>query len=1107
MDRRSSADRNAGRGHSYEALYRALLLIKLREGERLELYEPDGEDAQVVRPDGSRTVYQFKSGVTSGEADKLKPVLAHAQAKLSASDRDEFVLVTEERLSTSARSALDTAMDSEWGKDRFRYRRVPSAADVRSRAYDVLLKLLGGSDVARPSELATIAELDAVVDAAIGHVTVLAYPPDGRPAVTTAAAASSALNVDELRSSCLARIIGDRLVPWTVWVEEARRSRDGVTAPWALALEASWSFTATAEKSLIATVQTWLAGNQDPAVVLVGGRSGTGKTWCLAHTGRRLSTECDVYVLDDRQASMPDFERLTRLSQRPVIVLADNIRHEDITRSIRLARSAGLLLIATAGCLRQSGRVKLSLPRDWELLREDLDTRVRIQELADTIDPDDKNALVQAAGRHLTARLSREMNVNLRTAAKMVARNAPGSTRRQLVELIEASGDEAAVAMRLLIASAVGVRIPRTILTRSSGRARIPAQIDALVQHRRLSDGTVLVWFEQQAAVAALEIAFREMGQSDVVTKKRGEYRALIATVELGQPDERRFARQLLQAIGSPEVAALVVEQGEYIGAIAEADSRTDFAYGWLAALAQHLPLDLLRRLAASAQPPRDRADVLILAAVLDNEEVARAVTRAIPTATWEVGPWAATFDALGALSTLDRLPERTRRRVERLTMTAANNGALDLDGLLRQGKAAPSFVTAVIRSGPPQFRLRTHTALMTAFAGPQPPLGLLKGLFDLTERCAMQERSLLTLNLVRLITANRIRAADLDGARNELAALRAQSDAIIESTLACTLEVVRRLGEDAENLTRAADPWALHCRFARRAGRPEAGYYQEAITLAHRLTSRRAATPVFLEAVRGLAQVSPAVPAELRSALTWFAERRESVLDLRAFIVLAATLTQTDDTSLNRTAAGYLRTLATGPAASLAERTDRLRSQVQRWSDVRIKPPVSLGKLLSATIDETVVNEYLVVARHVETGGQSQVPEATIIQLAKGRSARAHMLAFNELFRRVDRPAVAAMRAQLQRAGASEGSVDSVIRWASFHARYGRLDEANRLVALGCDRQANLHGGASPHSLHRAFRALANREEGIRSAAYALAAQAMFIGPSTAIDEPIEDD
>ena len=206
---RGSGDRSAGRGHRYEALYRALLLIQLREGERLELYELDGEDAEVVRPDGSRTVYQCKSGLTSGEIGKLRPVLADAQAKLTASDRDEFVLVTEERLSTSAQSALASAKGTEWGKVRLQHRRVASAEDVRSRTRKAILELLGGPPVARPDELATIAELDAVVDAAIGHVTVLAYPSDGQPAVTTAGPAVIGRTEPRTssRRSWLARII------------------------------------------------------------------------------------------------------------------------------------------------------------------------------------------------------------------------------------------------------------------------------------------------------------------------------------------------------------------------------------------------------------------------------------------------------------------------------------------------------------------------------------------------------------------------------------------------------------------------------------------------------------------------------------------------------------------------------------------------------------------------------------------------------------------------------------------------------------------------------------------------------------------------------------
>jgi hypothetical protein len=1102
--RRAIGDRSAGRGAGFESPYRARLLMELGPNDTLELYSVHGEDADVVRDNGHRTVHQVKSGRTSGAHKIVADVLADAERALTVGQTDRFVLATEEPLDDRAGKALRAAQQSNWGRGRLEHRRVPSAEDARLRAGKTLTEALT-RDAADLAGIVYVPEVEALIDALVACENELRVPSDGQRASINGREVAERIGLPAMRTRWTARLIGDRLEPWQRWITEAAEAGDAVFAAWALALSAPWAAVTDAEAALLVRARDWLKGPRNGTVQLISGRSGTGKTWTLARVASALTAQADVYILNDRAGSEPDLVRLAVLSDRPVVVVVDDLRQEDVASALRRSQAArGLLVLAAAGAVKHAGQIDLSLPRDVADLVDDLGDRVVHYSLPETVTTNDRRALAAASGRHLSYGLEERLRQgNLRLAAAVLN---PGAPRSDLARLSRLGRDEhwAPWALPLLWTSAAGARLPLILLSRYArdvtGSANLPAAVDAMLLRRDLTDGGALVWFEEQASAAVLARLAKDQDPDDVRATRQRALTVLLGLIDPGRPRERAFARLLLRGLSKPDANAIIFALQEHLAVIVEADSAEsyeDLAYGWLRILGPVGAGLALRRAAAAARPPRDAADVIVLAAALGDSTAAKAVLNAIPD-VWDLAPWEAVFEALQGL------PASTARRVRRLAVAAADRHTLDTDGLLRSGRASRSFAKAVADVGSPGLRRRVHELLGGLFTTPDPPLGLIDVFFELTERCVMQKRSLLALDIIRRAASGPVDPGRLAEAEQRAALIAAEErdDDLIGATLNVTLDLARELGGRSDGLTRAGAAWASHCSFARRWARHDLGGYLEALTIARALDEAAPgqAPRVFLEAARGLVNAGPAEATHLAPLLDWFAHRRRSLYDARAFLVLAGALAGCEDETTALAVAWYLRRLAVGPADKTRVTSNQLGRQLSRWTR-QGRQVLTPAPLLFLPSHDDLLTEYLVVIRHADRAGM--VPSGVIAKLVEGRSPLLHVFAFNELYRRRERPPLAAMREQLRRAGVSEDRPESIGRQLAFEARYGSLDEARRLVLVMCDLQERKHHGANPHTAHRALVALADREEGMTAEMYRLAVKLTYIHALGSSAEP----
>jgi hypothetical protein len=157
---------------------------------------------------------------------------------------------------------------------------------------------------------------------------------------------------------------------------------------------------------------------------------------------------------------------------------------------------------------------------------------------------------------------------------------------------------------------------------------------------------------------------------------------------------------------------------------------------------------------------------------------------------------------------------------------------------------------------------------------------------------------------------------------------------------------------------------------------------------------------------------------------------------------------------------------------------------------------------LFSGKAPDKLLIGYLIDVRNADPAGA--VPPAVITKLVEGRSPLVHVFAFNELYRRRERPPLSAMCRQMRQAGVAEDQPEPVVRRLAFEARYGNLDEARRLALLMYDLQTRKNRGANPFTAHRALLALADREKDIAAEMWRLAANCLKI---TTVDSSAESE
>ena len=164
---------------------------------------------------------------------------------------------------------------------------------------------------------------------------------------------------------------------------------------------------------------------------------------------------------------------------------------------------------------------------------------------------------------------------------------------------------------------------------------------------------------------------------------------------------------------------------------------------------------------------------------------------------------------------------------------------------------------------------------------------------------------------------------------------------------------------------------------------------------------------------------------------------------------------------------------------------------------------PRPLRDIASGTASDELLTDALVYVRAAEPAGS--VPPSVIRSLVDGRRPSLHALAFSELYRRSQRPALPAMREQLRLAGTSETNPEVIGRRIAFEARYGDLVEARRLALAMVDLQTRGNGGTNIRTAHRALDALAQREVGDAAQMFGIAARLVRLDGKDA--EPLADD
>jgi hypothetical protein len=1077
---RRVGQRNSLRGNSFEHPHIALWLAGLGPGDILDL--TGTEDGEVIRADGHRTVYQLKSGGSFSAADMAR-VVKNAEARLTDGSAQEFVLITEEKLTDGATTLLKAAR-AQWGEQRIRHDRSAMSDDVRNRVRDTLTERLTGSTLDL-TKVAPMAEVNALVDALLAYVDHLTFPERWDDPITiTGNEVDAAIGLCEQLGRWRATILGERLTTWGAWLTEVAQRGDDVARSWHDAATAPWAVPTIAEKRVLECIEQRLESGDGPTVHLVTGRSGAGKTWTLARTASAVAERCDVYVLRDGQVvESPNLARLAKASApRHVLVLVDDLRHEDVEAALRRSQGApGLTVLAAAGGVRRGGNTHLSLPRDLDDLVHDLGDDIRLHELPEPSDSRDWHDLARALGRELVTNAMEERltRSNLRRAASLLGADVKETSPSRLSALWRDQSDHAWAAA-LLCASAAGARMPRSLLLRH-GRARtagvdVPASVDHLLLVRKTDDGE-LVWFEEQASGAALADLAERFGSETTRSDRRSALVELVRSIDPSSPRERAFARQLLRSLPAGDRHVVVAETASDLATIAEQDGPADLAYTWLRVLAT-VPdelADALQRAARAARPPSDAADVIILSAALGPDAAAEAVLEALPVGSWPTAPWTATFNMLKAL------PSGTARRVSRLALLAFERGTADIDEILRDGGAARPFLEAVSDHGSPRLRLLTHAMLQRNLEDDEPPIGLVGLFLKLAERCVMQERSALALGLAVGAAGpgdHGIMLADGRARFEGLVAPESSRD-LIGTSLATTRALAQARMAPA-TATRAANVWEYHARAASRWGCSDLGAYHEVLACAEMLDDAgipKSAAVLALASAYGITRSEAPTPKAAAPLLRHFRVRRKSVRDGAAFLVLCGWLAQAEEEPLAMAAAWVIRRAAVGPVKATQDSGNLLGRRIRDWAGLDWSPkmPAPIPYIFERSSD-LLLNAYLGVVPHADAAGP--VPARVLARLAKTGSASNRSLVFNELFRRGGEPPYADLRAALAAIDGAGGEdrPEVVARRIAFESKYGDADEALRLIRVMGDLQQRHNAGANPFTANRALRAAGTR-------------------------------
>jgi hypothetical protein len=798
MNRQSLGDWVNAQGGRFEDVWRCHLLLALEPDDVVSLFQQD--DAEV-RSAGGRTIYQMKRSdrpidmsvagnfiraATSGEADS-RWVLA---TSVTPSRK-----VSVELAAADARSA-GTIANEVWPFD-------PEApwARARQRLYQRLREFLPDAvlEELREGEVADCIRRLAELQDSL---------KSGRPMTGEhVREATWGPLLDRLR-------LTPGLVSWSelVGAEAAPLSNDlrAAAATWQQDREEFVTDIATRAASV---AESWAVDGSPSTVVLISGPSGTGKTWALARVGAAIAGRLPVLCTDTEPAPGVDFDYLTRLSGRSVVLVDGFFEWEWERVAIAIASTTNpVLVVGTSRQVRISSghsmlRKYLHETRLVELCTDPLLTageKARLASVRGGLSGSEREALAQANVRRAIRRLS----------------GGDGSQHDEASSVLTHAALAHQGVFSLVIASASANRLPLSLLVRLSDYAPLPDEVAPFVLRR--GEGEDEMWWLEEPLVATrtLEAVTEMQGTAFLDEATLRHLRTLVASAQPEVLSHRTAVRRALASADEPLRTTVMSESDARLADIVAAEDSITLAYGWSALVSSGSLARQAFLSAAAVAQPRSAAEVLLLSELLAHAEVGDqllALLAADPS--WSAERAARAIEAAAAV------PDAVGAAVFRRVVDLARHAVPDHAAMLASRNTAQLLTHEVAARGRPAQRVWLSERMRAAIADPsssplRKPWALVGGTMALLDRTLMQDRYALTLSV-----PERAAHAVASGAR-DLARLRVDLAAAVQAlevsegrwlTSPSLSEIVTRNAEALEDGLRRGELYRQSLRYIER--------------------------------------------------------------------------------------------------------------------------------------------------------------------------------------------------------------------------------------------------------------------------------------------------